>query len=361
METSTKSILFTPLNIRNVQLRNRICVSPMCQYSAVDGYANDWHLVHLGSRAAGGAGIVFCEATAVTPEGRISPSDLGLWKDSHIEPLKRITEFAKKMGAIPGIQLAHSGRKGSTAAPWKGGGDVPLDEGGWLTSAPSAIPFSLHNRTPLALDKNGIESIKKAFFDATKRALLSGFQIIEIHAAHGYLFHEFLSPLSNHRSDNYGGSFENRIRLLCEVTVGIRKIIPTGMPLFVRVSATDWIEGGWDIAESIKLAQKLKALEVDLIDTSSGALIPGVKIPIGHGYQVPFAARIRAEADIMTGAVGLITDPLQAEKVLREESADIVFIAREFLRDPYWPHHAASVLGTTSEWPIPYGYAIMPK
>lgn len=361
METPAKSILFTPLNIRDLQLRNRICVSPMCQYSSVEGYANDWHLVHLGSRAAGGAGLVFCEATAVTPEGRISPNDLGLWDNNHIEPLKRITEFIKKMGAVAGIQLAHSGRKGSTAAPWKGGGDVPFNEGGWLTSAPSAIPFSAHNRTPVELDKSGIETIKKAFFEATERALLAGFQIIEIHSAHGYLFHEFLSPLSNHRNDNYGGCFENRSRLLCEVTIGIRKIIPDGMPLFVRISATDWTEGGWDITDSVKLAQQLKTLGVDLIDTSSGALIPGVKIPIGHGYQVPFAARIRAEADIMTGAVGLITDPLQAEKVLREKSADVVFIAREFLRDPYWPHHAAKVLGTISDWPTPYGYAILTK
>lgn len=358
MELPSKSYLFAPLNIRELQLRNRIAVSPMCQYSAVDGFANDWHLVHLGSRAAGGAGLVICEATAVSPEGRISPSDLGLWKDEHIQPLRRVTEFIKKMGACAGIQLAHSGRKGSTAAPWKGGSDIPIDEGGWLISGPSAIPFSSNHRTPVELDKTSIESLKKAFFDATTRALKAGFQIIEIHSAHGYLLHEFLSPLSNYRNDNYGGSFENRCRLLCEVVEGVRKIIPHGMPLFVRISATDWKEGGWDIEDSIKLAQKLKALGVDLIDTSSGALVPGVKIPIGHGYQVPFAAKIREEAAIMTGAVGLITDPLQAEKIVEEKSADLVLIAREFLRDPYWPHHAATVLGAESDWPTPYGYAV---
>ena len=335
--------LFAPLQLRDVRLRNRIGVSPMCQYSSVDGFANDWHLVHLGSRAVGGAALVITEATAVLPEGRISPEDLGIWKDEHTEMLSRIFRFIEERGAMPGMQLAHAGRKASTAAPWKTGEHVVAEkDGGWRPIfAPSPLPFSPHDIMPEELDHAGIARVVRAFADASRRALQAGAKVIEIHAAHGYLLHSFLSPLSNQRTDEYGGSFENRTRALREVVTAIRAVWPERLPLFVRLSATDWVEGGWDIDQSVALAPQLKTLGVDLIDCSSGGLVPGAKIPVGPGYQVPFAERIRAEAGIATGAVGMITTPEQADQIIRTGQADIVFLARELLRDPYWPLHAA--------------------
>lgn len=350
--------LLTPLTIRGVTLRNRIVLSPMCQYSSVDGFADDWHLNHLGSRALGGAGLVFTEATSITPQGRISPQDLGIWDDRHIENLARITTFIHRMGAVAGIQLAHSGRKGSCRAPWEGGSAISINEGGWEVVGPSAIAFSENNPLPKELDKQGISEIKSAFKNAALRAVKAGFKIIEIHAAHGYLLHSFLSPLSNHRKDEYGGNLENRMRLVCEVARDIRSVIPEKMALFTRISATDWAEGGWDIQQSIELAKKLKECGVDLIDTSSGALVPHAKIPVGPGYQVSFASDIRAEAEIMTGAVGLITEPHQANDIITSGKADLVFIGREFLREPYWGLKAGAALGQEGEWPTPYGFAI---
>ncbi len=350
--------LLSPLQIRSVTLRNRIVVSPMCQYSSMDGFANDWHLVHLGSRAVGGAGLVFTEAAAVTAQGRISPEDLGIWKDEHIAPLKRIVDFIHSMGAIAGIQLAHAGRKASTQSPWKGDNVLLESEGGWEVIAPSPIPFSSDRPVPTELDSAGIKAVINEFVEATKRSLLAGFKVIEIHSAHGYLIHEFLSPLSNHRTDEWGGSFENRIRLLCEIVIAVRKTIPETMPLFTRISATDWVEGGWDIEQSVTLAKKLKTLGVDLIDTSSGALLPHVKIPVKVGFQIPFAKEIRERAQIMTGAVGLISDPLLAEEVIASGKADLAFLAREFLREPYWSVKAAQALNQAAPWPKQYQYAI---
>jgi 2,4-dienoyl-CoA reductase-like NADH-dependent reductase (Old Yellow Enzyme family) len=338
--------LFTPLQLREVRLRNRIGVSPMCQYSSVDGFANDWHFVHLGSRAVGGAALVMTEATAVLAEGRISPEDLGLWKDEQIEMLARIFRFIEMQDAVPGVQLAHAGRKASTAAPWKTGEHVVAEsDGGWRPIfAPSPLPFSPDDIVPTELDHAGIARVAQAFADASRRALEAGAKVIEIHAAHGYLLHNFLSPLSNQRTDEYGGSFDNRTRALREVVEAIRAVWPERFPLFVRISATDWMEGGWDIEQSIRLAQQLRNLGVDLIDCSSGGAVPGAKIPAGPGYQVPFAERVRQEAGIATAAVGMITTPEQADQIIRTGQADMVFLARELLRDPYFPHRAAVAL-----------------
>jgi 2,4-dienoyl-CoA reductase-like NADH-dependent reductase (Old Yellow Enzyme family) len=346
--------LFDPLQIRAATLRNRIVVSPMCEYSSKDGFANDWHLVHLGSRAVGGASLVFTEASAVSPEGRISPQDLGIYKDAHIENLARITRFICEQGAIPGVQLAHAGRKGSTLRPWDGSGAIPESKGGWMPVAPSAIPFSDGYPMPAALDLNGIRAVVKSFADAARRACEAGFGAIEIHAAHGYLLHEFLSPLSNQRADSYGGSFENRTRLLREVITAVRRVWPESAPLFLRISATDWIEGGWDLEQSIRLAELAGPLGVDLIDCSSGGLAPGAKIPVRAGYQVPFADEIRRRTGLLTGAVGLITTAAQADLILREGKADVVLLAREFLRQPYWPLHVARELGFPCSWPAQY-------
>lgn len=346
--------LFDELQIRAATLRNRIVVSPMCEYSSTDGFANDWHLVHLGSRAVGGASLVFTEASAVSPEGRISPQDLGIYKDAHIENLSRITRFICDQGAIPGMQIAHAGRKGSTLRPWEGSGAIPESKGGWIPVAPSAIPFADGYATPAALDLNGIRAVVKAFADAARRACQAGFGVLEIHAAHGYLLHEFLSPLSNHRTDAYGGSFENRTRLLCQVIAAVRHAWPESAPLFLRISATDWIEGGWDLEQSTRLAELVGPLGVDLIDCSSGGLAPGAKIPTRAGYQVPFADEIRRETGILTGAVGLITTAAQADAILREGKADVVLLAREFLRQPYWPLHVARELGFPCSWPAQY-------
>ncbi len=347
--------LFSPLHIRGTQLRNRIAVSPMCQYSSVDGLANDWHLVHLGSRAVGGAALVFTEAAAVEPQGRISPEDLGIWDGVHVEPLARIVRFINAQGSLAGIQLAHAGRKASTAAPWKGGNPVDVSQGGWEPIwAPSAIRFDAGYQTPRELDVAGIANIVRRFADAAVRSLEAGFQVIEIHAAHGYLLNEFLSPLSNQRTDRYGGTFENRIRMLCETVEAIRKVWPERLPLFVRISASDWSEEGWTLDDSVDLAMRLRTVGVDLIDCSSGGLVPHAKIVVGAGYQVPFAARLRREAEIMTGAVGMITAPEQADTIIRSGQADIVLMAKQFLRDPYWPLHAAPVVHQDVSWPDQY-------
>ena len=347
--------LFDSFSIRDLEFSNRVFVSPMCEYSSVDGYANDWHLVHLGSRAVGGAGLVLTEATAVLPEGRISPQDLGIWKDEHVDALKRIVSFIHEQGSVAGMQLAHAGRKASTRRPWEGDGVVPETEGGWQNvMAPSAIPFADNYPTPQALTVDGIQQVVRAFADAARRACDAGFRVIEIHAAHGYLIHEFLSPLSNHRDDTYGGSFENRTRLIREIVTAVRSSWPKGAPLFVRISATDWVEGGWDLEQSIELARSLKQLGVDLIDCSSGGTVLHAKIPAGAGYQTLFAQRIRHEAEILTGAVGMITSPIQAEQIIGTGQADAVVIAREFLRDPYWPLRAAKELGQPIAWPVQY-------
>ena len=350
--------LFEPLSIRDVTFRNRIAVSPMCQYSSEDGYANDWHLVHLTSRAVGGAGLVFTEAAAVEPKGRISPSDLGIWSDGHAEALAKIVAMIHNFGAIAGIQLAHAGRKASTAVPWDRGKPFGEAQGEWRPIvAPSAIAFSENSQVPEALSIEGIQQIIQAFVQAAKRSIEAGFKVIELHAAHGYLLHEFLSPLSNYREDEYGGSFENRTRLLQEVVQAVRQVWPEKYPLFVRISATDWIENGWDIEQSIALSSQLKLLNVDLIDCSSGGILPTAKVPVGPGYQTPFAERIRREAGIQTGAVGLITTPEQADHIIRTGQADMVLLARAMLREPYWPHRAAKELGHDKNWPIQYDRA----
>jgi 2,4-dienoyl-CoA reductase-like NADH-dependent reductase (Old Yellow Enzyme family) len=350
--------LLTPLTLRGVTFRNRIAVSPMCQYSAEDGFANDWHLVHLGSRAVGDAGLVMVEATAVLPEGRITPGDVGLWSAAHIEPLARIARFVGGQGAVAGIQLAHAGRKASCEAPWLGGKGLTTAEGGWQVVGPSAIPFGPDRPMPVALTSEGIQQVIASFEAAAHRALKAGFRLIEIHSAHGYLLHEFLSPLSNRREDEYGGSLENRMRLLLQVTERLRAVIPKELPLFVRISATDWMPGGWDCDQSVELSKHLKRLGVDLVDVSSGGTAPTAKIPMQKGYQVPFARRIREEADIRTGAVGMITEPDHANEIITGGDANMVLIAREFLREPYWALKAARDLGAEPEWPIPYGYAV---
>ena len=347
--------LFDPLAIRGINFANRVFVSPMCQYSSDDGYASDWHLVHLGSRAVGGAGLVLTEATAVLPEGRISPQDLGIWADGHIEMLSRIVRFIHEQGSIAGMQLAHAGRKASTSRPWEGHDAVPESEGGWKkVVAPSALAFSETYPMPQALTLDGIQEVVSAFAAAARRACQAGFRVVEIHAAHGYLIHEFLSPLSNQREDDYGGSFENRTRLCREVVAAVRSVWPKELPLFLRLSATDWVENGWNIDESVELAGTLKAMGVDLIDCSSGGNVPHAKIPVGAGYQAAFAERIRHEAEMMTGAVGMITSPVQAEHVIRTGQADAVIVAREFLRDPYWPLRAARELEQPIAWPVQY-------
>jgi 2,4-dienoyl-CoA reductase-like NADH-dependent reductase (Old Yellow Enzyme family) len=347
--------LFNPLAIRDITFANRAFVSPMCQYSSTDGYANDWHFVHLGTRAVGGAGLVLTEAAAVLPEGRISPQDLGIWMDDHIKPLSRIVRFIHEQGSVAGIQLAHAGRKASTYRPWEGHGTVPESSGGWnKVVAPSTLAFADHYPMPQALSIDDIKNIVAAFATAARRACEAGFGVIEIHAAHGYLLHEFLSPLSNQRTDAYGGSFENRTRMVRETVAAVRGAWPEGAPLFVRISATDWTDGGWDIEQSVELARQLKELRVDLIDCSSGGNVLHAKIPVGPGYQTQFAEQIRREADILTGAVGMITSPVQAEHVVATGQADVVIIARELLRDPYWPLRAARELGQPISWPVQY-------
>ena len=346
--------LFTPLKLRGLTLSNRMAVAPMCQYQAVDGVVNDWHRVHYGGLAQGGVGLVISEATSVVPEGRISTGDLGIWGDEQVEGLAGLVRFMRSMGAVPGIQLAHAGRKASHAAPWVGGDTLRPGEGGWLPVAPTALAFDPADTPPLALDEAGIAGVAAAFAAAARRALAAGFQVVEVHAAHGYLLHQFLSPLTNHRSDGYGGSFENRTRLAREVVAAVRAVWPETLPLFVRISATDWAEGGWDLPQSVELARAFKALGVDLVDCSSGGLVPTQKIAPGPGYQVPFAAAVRAGAGLPTGAVGLITDPAQAEAILTEGQADLILLGRELLRDPRWPLRAAQFFGVEAPWPPSY-------
>ena len=350
------SELFSPLTLRGVTLRNRVVVSPMCEYSSEHGFANDWHIVHLGSRAVGGAGLVLTEAIAVTPEGRISPQDLGIWKDEHLAQLERIARFVQSQGAQFGTQLAHAGRKGSTKRPWDGHGAVAPADGGWTPLGPSDAPFDPTYPAPQALDEDGIARIVAAFADGAQRTLALGGTVIEIHAAHGYLVHEFLSPLVNARTDRWGGSFENRTRLAREIARAVRGVWPERLPLFMRVSATDWAEGGWDIEETVELAKLLRDDGVDLIDASSGGAVPvrPGAIPVGPLYQTPFASRIRREAGIATGAVGMITEPADAEAIVAEQRADLVIMARELLRDPYWPLFAARALGADVAWPPQY-------
>lgn len=357
------SQLFTSLRLRDIELKNRIAVSPMCQYSSTDGYANDWHLVHLGSHAVGGAALVITEATAVSPEGRISPNDLGLWKDEHIIMLKRITDFIHQHGAVAGIQLAHAGRKASISPPWMGDKLVPESEGGWQPVAPSDIAFSEDYAQPLALSIEGIKKVIDDFKHAAQRAIKAGFRIIEIHAAHGYLIHQFLSPVSNRRNDEYGGSFDNRIRLLLEIVEAVRTVWPEKYPLFVRISATDWLDSSdsWQLEDSIQLASILKSKGVDLIDCSSGGIAPNIKIPAKPNYQVPFADAVRNKADIATGAVGIIVKAQQAEDIISSRQADLVLMAREMLRDPYFPIHAAAELGYDIQWPVQYERAKRPN
>ena len=351
----TGSQLFSPMTLRGVTFRNRIGVSPMCQYSSENGLANDWHLVHLGQFAVGGAALVFTEAAAVVAEGRISPQDLGIWDDAHIPMLQRITHFIEAQGAVPGIQLAHAGRKSSTNRPWDGSGTVTPEHGGWTeVMAPSAIAFSESYPQPQAMTTGGIARVIDAFRDATVRALTAGFRVIELHAAHGYLIHEFLSPLSNNRTDSYGGSLENRARFCLEVVAAMRSVLPDSAPLVVRISATDWAEGGWNVEESVQLCIWLKAAGVDLIDVSSGGLASGVRIPLGPGYQVPFAKQVRDGSGIATATVGLITTAEQAEQIVSSGDADMVLLARELLRQPHWPLLAAHTLGASFPWPVQY-------
>lgn len=351
------SLLFSPLTIGEVTFRNRVFVSPMCQYSSEEGMPTDWHLVHLGSRAVGGAGLVMVEATAVTPEGRITPDDSGIWSDAHAEAFARITRFIREQGAVPGMQIAHAGRKASTDAPWRGGAPLAPEARGWTPVAPSALAFDDAYPVPRALDRVALDEVVAAFTAAAQRAHAAGVQCLELHMAHGYLLHEFLSPLANHRDDEYGGSLENRMRLPLRVAAAVREVWPASLPLFTRISASDWVEGGWDIEQSVELSRRLKALGVDLIDCSSGGMTANAAIPAGPGYQTPFAARIRNEAAIATGAVGLIIDPAQAEHIVRTGQADAVLLAREMLRDPYWPLRAAAKLHAEVAWPKQYGRA----
>ncbi len=347
--------LFEPLTLRGITFKNRAGISPMCQYSSDDGFANDWHLVHLGSRAVGGAALVMVEASAILPEGRITAGDNGIYKDEHVEMLARIFRFIEQQGAVPGIQLAHAGRKASTTLPWKGGLPIDSASGGWSPIfAPSPLPFEVGWQTPKAMDGGEISSVVQAFANAGRRALQAGAKVIEIHSAHGYLLHSFLSPLTNRRTDEYGGSFLNRTRLLKDVAGVVRKVWPDGLPLFVRLSTTDWTEGGWTIDDSVELSRALKSVGVDLIDCSSGGIAPRIAIPAGAGYQVPFANRIRNEAGIPTAAVGMITEAAQADQIVRNGEADLVLIARQSLRDPYFPLHAASALHQDQKWPDQY-------
>jgi 2,4-dienoyl-CoA reductase-like NADH-dependent reductase (Old Yellow Enzyme family) len=348
--------LFDAFALRGIKLRNRIGVSPMCQYSSVDGFADDWHLVHLGSRAVGGAALVLTEATAVSAAGRISPADLGIYDDGHVEMLSRITRFIASQGAVPGMQLAHAGRKASTRKPWEGGKPIPVSESGWEPLGPSAIPFDKDSPKPRAMDMNDMERVKGEFRSAAARAHAAGFSWIELHAAHGYLLHSFLSPISNQRTDRYGGSFENRIRFPLETIRAVRESWPADKPLTVRLSCTDWVEGGWDIDQTVALSLLLKEEGVDLIDCSSGGTVPHAVIPVAPGYQVPFSARIRQDAGIATSAVGLIARAEQAEEIISKGEADLVFLAREFLRDPYWPIRHAKVVDGKREPPPPIQY-----
>jgi 2,4-dienoyl-CoA reductase-like NADH-dependent reductase (Old Yellow Enzyme family) len=349
------STLFSPLKIKNIELKNRIVVSPMCEYSSEDGFANDWHLVHLGSFATGGAAMIITEATAVSPEGRITSADLGIYKDEHIEKLKQITDFIKAQGAVPGTQLAHAGRKASHQEPWNGGKQIPSDQpNGWKSVSASAVPFAENEEPPVALDKAGIEKVKADFKAAAARAVAAGFQVIEFHGAHGYLINQFLSPFSNQRTDEYGGSFENRIRLLLEIIESIKEVWPEENLLFVRISATEWVEGGWTADNSVALANILKSKGVDLIDCSTGGNIPNVKIPLIPGYQVEFAEKVKKESGILTGTVGLITKADQANEIIKNERADLVFFAREMLRDPHFALRAAHELGEEIKWPVQY-------
>ncbi len=347
-------MLFNELLVRSVTFRNRIVVSPMCQYSSTDGFANDWHFVHLGSRAVGGAALVFTEASAVTPEGRISAQDLGIWKDEHIEILSRIARFIRQQGALAGMQIAHAGRKASTPPPWKGTGTIPPSKGGWAPVAPSALAYDERHAVPRALEESEICGVVDAFAVAAKRAQQAGFQVLEIHAAHGYLIHEFLSPLTNQRSDRYGGSFDNRTRLLRDIVIAVRRVWPQENPLFVRISASDFAEHGWDLEQSIELARQLKRLDVDVIDCSSGGLVPGGTAPQRPGYQVPFSSDIRRATGILTAAVGVISEAGIADQIVTRGEADLVLLAREFLRQPYWPFHAAVELGYRVPWPAQY-------
>lgn len=348
------SNLFSSLRLRDLAFRNRIFVAPMCQYSARDGIADTWHLVHLGSRAVGGAGLVIAEATAVAPEGRISPGDLGLWSDAQAEALAPVARFIKEQGAVPGIQIAHAGRKASTDLPWRGGKPLLPDAGGWEPLAPSALPFAPGYATPHALERDELDRVVEQFVSAARRALTAGFEVVEVHMAHGYLLHEFLSPLSNQRGDDYGGSLDNRMRLPLRVARAVRETVPANLPVFVRISATDWVEGGWDLAQSIALARALAAAGIDLVDCSSGGLVPTAQVPSHPGYQTPFATAIRNEVGIATGAVGLITGPAQAEQIVATGLADAVFLGRELLRNPYWPLHAARALGADGPWAPQY-------
>ncbi|WP_020675908.1 NADH:flavin oxidoreductase/NADH oxidase [Geopsychrobacter electrodiphilus] len=348
------SQLFTPLKMRSLTLRNRICVAPMCQYSCVDGVPNDWHLVHLGSRAVGGAALVMVEASAVSPEGRISPADCGLWNDKQTAAFAPIAAFIAAQGAVPAIQLAHAGRKASVQPPWLGGGAVSIDEGGWQPLAPSALPFGPDFPMPQELADTEIERICDEFVASAQRALRAGFHVVEVHMAHGYLLHQFLSPLSNRRTDAFGGSLENRMRFPLQVARRVREVWPQELPVMVRISVTDWVENGWDLAQSMELCRQLKQLGIDLIDCSSGGLVPTAVIPAGPGFQTPFAADIRSAVGIATGAVGLITAAVQAEQIIATDQADVVFLARELLRDPYWPIHAAQQLKVKHCWPQQY-------
>ncbi|GFO55125.1 oxidoreductase [Geomonas sp. Red276] len=348
------SRLFSPITFREVTVRNRIFVSPMCQYSSKDGLPTDWHLVHLGSRAVGGAGLVMVEATAVTPQGRISPDDSGIWSAEHAAAFAPITRFIREQGAVAGIQLAHAGRKASTELPWRGGGPLDAKNRGWQTIAPSAIPFAPGHLVPREATSHDLENILGQFTLATRRCVEAGFQVVELHMAHGYLLHEFLSPLSNQRTDEFGGSLENRLRFPLRVAKAVREIWPEHLPLFVRVSATDWIEGGWEISQTVELAKRLKEIGVDLIDCSSGGLVPEAAPPFGPGFQVPFATAVRQQAGIATGAVGFVSDPAQAEQVVATGLADVVFLARGMLKDPYWPLSAARALGVDLTWPVQY-------
>jgi 2,4-dienoyl-CoA reductase-like NADH-dependent reductase (Old Yellow Enzyme family) len=351
--------LLSPLTLRSLTLRNRIAMAPMCQYSAEEGMANDWHLVHLGSRAVGGAGLVIVEATSVTWDGRITPGDLGIWSDDHIEPLARIARFVNSQGACAGIQLAHAGRKASTAAPWTGGATLKTaEEGGWPVVAPSPVPFHPGDPAPVALDEAGIDGIVDAFEAAARRALAAGFKVLEIHAAHGYLLHQFLSPHSNQRDDGYGGSLDNRMRFVLRVTERMRAAVPAELPLFVRISATDWVAGGWDIEQSVELSRRLKDLGVDLVDVSTGGNLPTARIPVAKRYQIPCSRRIRDDAGIPTGAVGLITDAKEADDIVTGGDADLVLVGRELLREPYWALKAQHAFEEEPAWPVQYGYAV---
>ncbi|HET6249181.1 MAG TPA: NADH:flavin oxidoreductase/NADH oxidase [Tepidisphaeraceae bacterium] len=351
------SKLFSPFTLRQTTFKNRVFVSPMCQYSSDDGMPTDWHFVHLGSRAVGGAALVMVEATGVSREGRISPWDSGIWSAEHARAFVRIAQFIRDNGAVPAVQLAHAGRKASTDRPWLGGKPLDIAHGGWEPLAPSAIPFDSGHPMPRAMTPADIDSVVEQFIASAKWSLQAGFEVVELHAAHGYLLHEFLSPLSNHRNDEYGGPLENRMRLPLRVAKALRETWPAKWPVFVRISATDWAEGGWDLPQSIALARELKKTGVDLIDCSSGGLVPHVKIPAGPGYQVPFAEKIRAEAGIPTGAVGMITQAKQAEEIIAGGKADVVLLARQMLQDPYWPLHAAAELGVDAQWPSQYGRA----